>query len=469
MSKKLFTGLLMISLLFLTLTQLSHGEVQSSNFQGWQVENRDGYYSESDGVLRLRSDGGSDCPSITLYKQIKPTSDFTFSVQVNAQIPESCGVFIRSSLPIAGNTNGFNFEYGHYGEGLFLLARNSSGGMASGDTYGHSSNWIASQVAYGDPHVWYTMQLSVSSSPFRITTSVFDENGTSIGSFSTSDITNFTFDDINYIGLTVWGYSPSDYSFRNIQNPFDNPASLSISTESSSTTAGSAVNVFGYLMDSNGSALQNKTIVLSYTFPGANSWIPITSGLTNEQGEYNVQWINSASGTFTLKTEWSGDAIYSSASNTTTLTFLPYENHQVFLIESNSTVYAFAFNNDTSTLNFNVTGPSGSTGFVRATIAKQFLSNGDNLQVYLDGKQLNYSVTSGVDSWVLTFNYSHSTHQVSIHTETNASSLEPFGSQVILIVIVALFSAILAIEIRYWLRPKNKPHNQEKEPRHLLT
>jgi len=113
-------------------------------------------------------------------------------------------------------------------------------------------------------------------------------------------------------------------------------------------------------------------------------------------------------------------------------------------------------------LNFNVTGPSGTTGFVRATIAKQFLTNGDNLQVYLDGKQLNYSVTSGVDSWVLTFNYSHSTHQISIHTVTNASSTEPLGIQIILIVIVALFSSILAIEIRYWLRPKNKPLNQEK-------
>ena len=61
------------------------------------------------------------------------------------------------------------------------------------------------------------MQLRVSSSPFRITTSVFDENGTSIGTVSTSDIDNLTFEDIKYIGLSVWGYSPADYYFETLK------------------------------------------------------------------------------------------------------------------------------------------------------------------------------------------------------------------------------------------------------------
>jgi hypothetical protein len=187
---------------------------------------------------------------------------------VNAQSPESCGIFIKRNLPIAGNFAGFNFEYGHYGEGNFLLARNSTNYTGSQDIMGVTSSWIASQVAYGDSKAWYTMQLNVSSTPFTITTSVLDENGSLIGSLSTSDIYNFTFEDINYIGLTVWGYSPADYLFRDIQDPFDNPADISIGSESSSTTAGSAVNVFGILSDSKGIPLQNKTVVLSYIFQG---------------------------------------------------------------------------------------------------------------------------------------------------------------------------------------------------------
>ncbi len=457
MSKKNLLVLLTISSLFFTLIQPSMSQVQSSTFQGWQVENNGGFYAESNDTLRLWANGGNDCPSISLYKPIKPTTDFTFSLQVNAETPESCGICFRKSLPIAGSMLGFNFEFGHYSQDLFLLARNSNSSTTSPDVYSRdSSNWTASQVAYGDPHVWYTLQVSVSASPFTISTSVFDENGTSEGSFSTSEITDFTFADINYVGLCVWGYSPSDYSFRNIQNPFDNPANISISTECDSTTAGSAVNVFGTLTDSNSTPLQNKIVVLSYTFSGAGSWIPISSGLTDEQGNYNIQWINSASGTFTLKTEWIGDSTYTDASNTTTLSFLPYQNKQVFFIETNSTVYDLAFNNETSTLSFNVTGPSGTAGYVKATISKSLLTNSENLKAYIDGNQLNYSATSTVDSWVLTFNYHHSTHQITLRLGTNASSKEPLGNELVLVVIVALFGIVLAVETKYCLVKKAK-------------
>ncbi len=233
-------------------------------------------------------------------------------------------------------------------------------------------------------------------------------------------------------------------------NVDDEPASISISTESLSATAGSAVNVFGTLMDSNKIPLQNETVVLSYTFPGAGSWIPISSDLTDEQGNYNIQWINSASGTFTLKTQWNGDTIYLGISNTTTLSFLPYENQQVFLLESNSTVNALAFNNETSTLSFNVTGPSGTTGYVKTTISKSMLTNSENLQAYLDGKQINYSVSASGDFWVFTFNYSHSTHQISLHMKVDATSTQPIGNEIISIAIIAVFGTILAVETKYW-------------------
>jgi hypothetical protein len=57
-----------------------------------------------------------------------------------------------------------------------------------------------------------------------------------------------------------------------------------------------------------------------HTLQGVNSWIPISSGFTDEQGKYNIQWINSASGTFTLGTIWKGDSAFNGASNTTSLT-----------------------------------------------------------------------------------------------------------------------------------------------------
>jgi hypothetical protein len=454
MSRKLLLELLIGSLLIITLLQLSSAQAQSSPPSGWQVEDRGGFSSKSNDVIHLWSNGGSDCPSISIYKPIKPVSDFTFSLQVNAQIMESFGLCLRGSLPVGGSTDGLNFEFGHYGEGLFLLSRNSSSSSFYPFPNEASSVWTASQVAIGVPNVWYTMQLSVSASPFMVSASVLDERGVLLGNFSISEIPGFTFQDIKYVGLSVWGFSPSDYLFRNIQDPFSNPTAITISTDSSSATAGSAVEVFGTLFDSNGTSLQNRTIILSYTFSGEDAWIPISSASTDEQGNYDIQWINNASGTFTLKAEWRGDFGYLSTSNTTTLGFLPYQKQQVFFVESNSTIYNLAFNNDTSTLSFNVTGSPETTGYVKATISKNLLSNGENLQVFIDGEQLNYAVTSEADSWVITFNYHHSTHQISMHLEIDESTIQPLGNEVILIVIVVVLGSVLAISIKSFLARK---------------
>ena len=104
------------------------------------------------------------------------------------------------------------------------------------------------------------------------------------------------------------------------------------------------------------------------------------------------------------------------ASNSTTLSFLPYQNQNVFLVESNSTVSALAFNSTSSELSFTVSGPSGTTGYVKATIAKSLVNNPQDFKVWLGyGNQLTYKVDSSVDSWQLTFNYHHSTHQVVIN------------------------------------------------------
>jgi hypothetical protein len=162
---------------------------------------------------------------------------------------------------------------------------------------------------------------------------------------------------------------------------------VSISVEALSTNVGSAVNVKGRVFDSNGTSVQDKSVTLSYAVMGSNSWIPIGSGTTNVAGEYNIQWVNTASGTFILKAEWNGDDEYLGANANTTLSFLPYENSNVFFIESNSTVSALAFNSTSLELSFTVNGTSGTAGYVRATIVKNLITNGENIKVYLDGNQ----------------------------------------------------------------------------------
>jgi outer membrane protein assembly factor BamB len=203
---------------------------------------------------------------------------------------------------------------------------------------------------------------------------------------------------------------------------------ISISVDAPSVNVGSAVNIKGSLLDLFGNRLQTKIVTLSYTFAGSTSWSPISSATTNTAGEFNIQWVNTASGTFTLKAEWIGNSEFLGASNTISISFLPSENQNVFFVESNSTVTALAFNSTSSELSFAVSGTSGTTGYVKTTFAKSLIQNPENIKVYLDGNQLTYELTSNANAWLLTFTYHHSIHQVSIALTAATSTPSPSPS-----------------------------------------
>jgi hypothetical protein len=120
----------------------------------------------------------------------------------------------------------------------------------------------------------------------------------------------------------------------------------------------------------------------------------------------------------------------------------------IFNVESNSTVTALTFNSENSELSFNVTGPSGTTGYTNVTIAKSLLSNVDNLKVYIDGNQTNYQVSSNEVSWLLSFTYSHSTHKIIIslsEAETSSLGVTLGGWIVAIILVVAMLAALAAL------------------------
>ncbi|MGE5574958.1 MAG: carboxypeptidase regulatory-like domain-containing protein, partial [Ignavibacteria bacterium] len=194
------------------------------------------------------------------------------------------------------------------------------------------------------------------------------------------------------------------------------PTCLSISTEASTYQVGTTLNVNGALTDQKGNPLDNKTVILSYSVDDGASYSTIGSDKTNDEGTYSIQWLIQASGSFILKAEWSGDQIFQSSDAATTLSFLPYQDKKVFFVESNSTVTGLTFDSDNNILGFNVTGPSGSKGTTKVTIAKTLTSNAEDFTISLDGHQVIYDINSSSDYWVLTFTYSRSTHQISINT-----------------------------------------------------
>jgi hypothetical protein len=130
------------------------------------------------------------------------------------------------------------------------------------------------------------------------------------------------------------------------------------------------------------------------------------------------------------------------------------EEGLLFAVSSNSTVTSLAFNSTTSVLSFTVSGPSGTTGYVKVTIAKSLISNPENIKVYLDGNQLNYEVTSSADSWLLSFTYSHSTHQVSIDMAANTIGNAFLGMAHWTWIVAGIITAVISVSLFYFKKRK---------------
>jgi len=189
---------------------------------------------------------------------------------------------------------------------------------------------------------------------------------------------------------------------------------ISLSANAASTSLGSPITISGKLYDSGGGTLQNKTVVLTYTFEGYGSWIPISSDATDNNGIYSIQWANTATGTFTIKAEWTGNATISKLTNTTTLCILPFNGNSLFYLESNSTVSGLNFNSSDNSLRFIVSGSQGTTGYAKVTLPKTLAGDSSTITVFLDGVVQNFSSTSTQNTLTIMLNYNHSIHQIAI-------------------------------------------------------
>jgi hypothetical protein len=236
---------------------------------------------------------------------------------------------------------------------------------------------------------------------------------------------------------------------------------ISIDTDVSSTTLGTPLNIKGKLADSNGNALTNEMVMLSYSFQGLDGWAPISSTYTNSAGEYLIQWANTATGYFALKIEYNGNTSYTGCGNSTTVNILPYENSKVFFVQSNSTITALSFNSSNSMLAFSVTGPSGTCGYTQVIVDKSLISNPEAFKVALDGQPVEYIITSLDNSWIITINYSHSTHEINMQLQPTSSAGNFNQNQLLWasLTVTALFAAIITvIAIKY---RKHVNHLQE--------
>jgi hypothetical protein len=124
-----------------------------------------------------------------------------------------------------------------------------------------------------------------------------------------------------------------------------------------------------------------------------------------------------------LKAEWNGNEMYLGTYDVKNLSVSRYASESLFFAESNSTLSSLAFNSTSKEISFTVNGTSGTTGYVKVTIAKSLVANAETIKVYLDGKPLNYEVTYNADSWLLTFTYGHSSHRINVNLAASTATM----------------------------------------------
>jgi hypothetical protein len=137
----------------------------------------------------------------------------------------------------------------------------------------------------------------------------------------------------------------------------------------------------------------------------------------------------------------------------------PSIDQNVFSITSNSTITALSFDTATKQLSFNVTGDSGTKGYVYIYIPKSLAIDAADLTVTLDGNQTSYTAQSQNDGWLLYITYHHSSHTIMIGLNTSTrtgenSGVELIGNYIIYIIsaAIAVIVLVLAVALKAWKR-----------------
>lgn len=200
--------------------------------------------------------------------------------------------------------------------------------------------------------------------------------------------------------------------------------SLSFYCASSTTTSSFKVEIQGALAY-NGTGISGTGVAFSYSANGGASWHDLAYLITGDYGNFSAVWMPSASGNYIIKGVWQSDGVYSSTSTTVNFSVTPSQNQNTFSVSSNSTLSSLTFDSTQNKLGFTVSGPSGTAGYVQACIPKTLLTEASNLKVTLDGQEITYHIFSQDDAWIITIEYSHSTHAVVMALDAPASTATP--------------------------------------------
>lgn len=119
----------------------------------------------------------------------------------------------------------------------------------------------------------------------------------------------------------------------------------------------------------------------------------------------------------------------------------------VYNIESNSVITEYYFNETSKAISFVVSGPDGTSGYAIIRIEKVLTNQSEDISIYFDDIPIDYSLDSDDYAWILTINYTHSSHKIVVYLTKQAQPPDPFPTTLIVtsVITVAVFSIGLLV------------------------
>lgn len=170
------------------------------------------------------------------------------------------------------------------------------------------------------------------------------------------------------------------------------------------------------------------------------------SGSTDANGKVAVSFIPASTSNYVIQARAYMGSVMRQYYANVSLTVTSYEGKNAFSVLSTSTVTDLSFDSVTKVLRFTVSGPTGTTGETKVSIAKSLVADGHSVNVSLDQNAIEYTVSEMGDYWVLTFTYHHSAHSIAVGMPTlGAQALGgPLGLDPLLLVgLVGVVTAVL--------------------------
>jgi nitrous oxidase accessory protein NosD len=125
----------------------------------------------------------------------------------------------------------------------------------------------------------------------------------------------------------------------------------------------------------------------------------------------------------------------------------------VYNIESNSVITESYFNETSKAISFVATGPDGTSGYAIIRIEKALVNQPDDIIVYFDDTPIDYSIDSDDYAWILSINYTHSSHKIVINLTNQTQLQDPFPTALIVASVITV--TLVGLGLVYFKKRKH--------------